>query len=183
MKIIAPLKDSEYLNLKIGDEVLINGTIYTARDAAHKKLIEDINENIKLPFSLADSIIYYTGPTPTPVNMPIGSAGPTSSYRMDTYAIELMKLGQKIMIGKGPRSAEFKKELKKNKAVYLGAIGGAGALISTCIKSSKIIAYNELQSEAIHELIVKDFPAIVIYDSNGNDLIEQETTKYKNLLK
>ncbi len=183
MKIISPLKDSQYLNLKIGDEVLISGIVYTARDAAHKRLIDDINLGKPLPFSLNDSIIYYTGPTPTPPNKPIGSAGPTSSYRMDSYAIKLMELGQKIMIGKGQRSKEFKKSLQKHQAVYLATIGGVGALISNCIKSSKVIAYDDLQSEAIYELYVENFPAIVVYDSKGNDLIEQEITKYKNLLK
>ncbi|MGI6710074.1 MAG: Fe-S-containing hydro-lyase [Bacilli bacterium] len=183
MKITSPLKDSKYLDLKIGDEVLISGIIYTARDAAHKRLLDDINKNKSLPFSLKDNIIYYTGPTPTPPNRPIGSAGPTSSYRMDSYSIKLMELGQKIMIGKGQRSKEFKKALQEHNAVYLTTIGGAGALISNCIKSSKIIAYDDLQSEAIYELHVENLPAIVVYDSNGNDLIEQEIKKYKNLLK
>ena len=180
IKITAPLDDDIILNLKTGDDVLISGTIYTARDAAHSRLVKLIEENKPLPFELKGQIIYYVGPTPEKPGEVIGSAGPTTSYRMDKYAPILMERGLKGMIGKGKRSAEVKEAMKKYKAVYFGAIGGAGALISKTITSSKIIAYEDLMSEAVRKLTVVDFPAIVVNDVYGGDLYEEGREKYKD---
>ncbi len=180
IKITAPLSDETVLRLKTGDEVLISGTIYTARDQAHFRLVKLIEENMPLPFNLQGQIIYYVGPTPEKPGEAIGSAGPTTSYRMDKYAPALMKLGLKGMIGKGRRSEEVKDAMKKYKSVYFGAIGGAGALISKTIKSSKIIAYDDLLSEAVRELTVEDFPAIVVNDAYGIDLYEEGRKKFEN---
>jgi fumarate hydratase subunit beta len=180
IKIAAPLSDETILSLKTGDEVLISGTIYTARDQAHFRLVKLIEDNKPLPFDLQGQIIYYVGPTPEKPGEVIGSAGPTTSYRMDKYAPTLMKYGLKGMIGKGKRSAEVKDAIKKYKSVYFGAIGGAGALISKTIKSSKVIAYDDLLSEAVRRLTVENFPAIVINDIYGGDLYEEGRKKYEN---
>jgi fumarate hydratase subunit beta len=158
------------MSLKVGDYVYISGTIYTARDAAHKRMYEAIKRKEKLPFSLKDSIIYYMGPSPAREGKVIGSAGPTTSSRMDKYTPDLLDLGLKGMIGKGKRSPEVLESVKKNQAVYFAAVGGAGALLSKKIKKSCIIAYEDLGTEAIRELEVENFPVIVIVDAEGNCL-------------
>lgn len=168
----APLSKETITQLKAGDFVYITGYIYTARDAAHKRLYEFIQSNKIIPFDLTNNIIYYLGPTPARENQVIGSAGPTTSSRMDKYTPMLLKLGLKGMIGKGKRSEDVKTAIKNNEAVYFAAIGGAGALLSKAIKSSEVIAYDDLGTEAIRRLYVEDFPAIVVIDSCGNDLYE-----------
>lgn len=178
--ITTPLSEKTVSDLKVGDEVLITGTIYTARDQAHFRLVKLIEENKPLPFDIKGQIIYYVGPTPERPGEVIGSAGPTTSYRMDKYAPILMQHGLRGMIGKGKRAAEVKEAMKEFKAVYFGAIGGAGALISKSIKSSRIIAYEDLLSEAVRELYVEDFPAVVVNDAFGGDLYEEGRKKYEN---
>ncbi|MBR5250732.1 MAG: Fe-S-containing hydro-lyase [Clostridia bacterium] len=175
----SPVNPEEVKNLKIGDEVYITGVIYTGRDAAHKRLCELLDKNQPLPVDVNNAIIYYVGPTPAKPGRAIGSAGPTSSYRMDAYSEQLLKQGLKIMIGKGPRSKEFKECLPNYGAVYLSAVGGAAAQISESIKKCEVIAYEDLGAEAIHRLEVEDFYAIVTYDAQGNDLFEQGIEKYK----
>ena len=169
-RVITPLNDLEISELKCGDSILLTGTIYTARDAAHKRLIELIEKGEELPFDLKGETIYYVGPTPPKPGMVIGSAGPTTSYRMDAYAPKLLDLGLKGMIGKGLRNEEVIESIKKNKAIYFGAIGGAAALIGKSIVKSEVIAYEDLGSEAIRRLEVKDLPLVVIIDSLGNNL-------------
>lgn len=181
-KITMPFSEKEALTLSAGDRVLLSGVMYTARDAAHKRMIELLDKDEKLPINIEDSIIYYAGPTPAKPGHAIGSAGPTTSYRMDSYAPRLMNLGLRGMIGKGLRSKEVVDSIIKNKAVYFGAIGGAAALIAKSIKSSKIIAYEDLGSEAIRRLEVVDFPAIVVIDSLGNSLYEMGPKKYLQFL-
>lgn len=171
-RVITPLNDLEISELKCGDSILLTGTIYTARDAAHKRLIELIENGEELPFDLEGETIYYVGPTPPKPGMVIGSAGPTTSYRMDAYAPKLLDLGLKGMIGKGLRNEEVIESIKKNKAIYFGAIGGAAALIGKSIVKSEVIAYEDLGSEAIRKLEVKDLPLVVIIDSLGNNLYE-----------
>lgn len=171
-RVITPLNDLEISELKCGDSILLTGIIYTARDAAHKRLIELIEKGGKLPFNLEGETIYYVGPTPPKPGMVIGSAGPTTSYRMDAYAPKLLDLGLKGMIGKGLRNEEVIESIKKNKAIYFGAIGGAAALIGKSIIKSEVIAYEDLGSEAIRRLEVKDLPLVVIIDSLGNNLYE-----------
>jgi len=179
IRIKTPLTDEVVEKLKAGDKVLLNGIIYTGRDAAHKRLVELVDRNEALPFNLSGQIIYYVGPTPSKPGYAIGSAGPTSSYRMDVYAPILMAKGLKGMIGKGPRGREVIEAMKKYKAVYLGATGGAGALISKSIKKAEIVAYEDLGTEAIRRLEVVDFPAIVVNDIYGRDLYEQGRNKYR----
>ncbi|HHU24325.1 MAG: Fe-S-containing hydro-lyase [Bacilli bacterium] len=174
-----PLTDSEIKSLKSGDIVYLSGTIYTGRDAAHKRLVEAIANKTELPFDLQGSAIYYVGPTPPKPDQPIGSCGPTSSYRMDPYSEALMQKGLKMMIGKGPRSSEFKEQIKKYGAVYLSAIGGTGAKIQEAVKKSEVIAYPDLGAEAVHKLEVENFYAIVTYDSEGNDLFEKGIATYR----
>lgn len=171
-KITMPLTKEKVQDLKAGDMVLISGVIYTARDAAHKRLIELLKVKKELPLDVKDSIIYYVGPSPAKSGNAIGSAGPTTSYRMDPYAPSLLDLGLKGMIGKGLRSKEVIESMKKNKAVYFAAIGGVAAYMSKCIKKSEIIAYEDLGSEAIRRLEVKDLPVIVCIDCYGNNLYE-----------
>lgn len=171
-RVMAPLNDLEISELKCGDSILLTGTIYTARDAAHKRLIGLIEKGEELPFDLKGEIIYYVGPTPPKPGMVIGSAGPTTSYRMDAYAPKLLDLGLKGMIGKGLRNEDVIESIKKNKAIYFGAIGGAAALIGKSIIKSEVIAYEDLGSEAIRRLEVKDLPLVVIIDSLGNNLYE-----------
>jgi len=178
-KITTPLDDNKVMQLKAGDSVLITGYIYTGRDAAHKRLIELIKNNQELPIDLKGQIIYYVGPAPAKPGYPCGSAGPTTSYRMDPYTPMLLERGLKGMIGKGLRSKEVIENMKKNKAVYLGAVGGAAALIARSVKKSEVIAYEDLGAEAIHRYYVEDFPAIVIIDCLGNNLYETEPPKYK----
>lgn len=171
-RVVTPLNDLEINELKCGDSILLTGTIYTARDAAHKRLIELIEKGEELPFDLEGETIYYVGPTPPKPGMVIGSAGPTTSYRMDAYAPKLLDLGLKGMIGKGLRNEEVIESIKKNKAIYFGAIGGAAALIGKSIVKSEVIAYEDLGSEAIRRLEVRDLPLVVIIDSLGNNLYE-----------
>lgn len=180
-KLQLPLSEAEILSLRAGDKLELSGTIYTARDAAHKRLTELINKNESLPIDLQNMTIYYVGPTPAKKGRAIGSCGPTSSYRMDPYSEPLLKMGLKVMIGKGPRSKEYKEMLQKYKAVYLSAIGGAAALISETVKKCEVVCYEDLGAEAIHKLEVKDFFAIVTYDTHGNDLFKEGIEKYKKV--
>ena len=177
-KINTPLKEEVTTTLKAGDSVLLSGIIYTARDAAHGRLIKLLDEGKELPLNIKDEVIYYVGPTPAKPGQVIGSAGPTTSYRMDSYAPRLLDLGQKGMIGKGARSEEVVEAIKRNKGIYFGAIGGAGALISKCIVSSEVIAYDDLGAEAIRKLEVKDMPLVVIIDSEGNNLYKIGQEQY-----
>jgi len=178
-KLSTPLTDDAVAQLKAGDNVLINGTIYTGRDAAHKKLADLIAGGAELPFDLRGQIIFYVGPTPARPGNPIGSAGPTTSYRMDAYAPKLHELGLKASIGKGSRNAEVKDSLKKFKAVYLAVTGGAAALVSKNIKKAEVVAYPELGPEAIQKLEVENFPAQVINDMYGGDIYEEGRRRYE----
>jgi fumarate hydratase subunit beta len=178
-KIETPLTNDVLKDLKSGDNVLISGIIYTGRDAAHKRLCDLIKEGKELPFNVEGQIIYFVGPTPPKPGHVIGSAGPTTSYRMDPYSPILIEKGLKGMIGKGTRSQEVKDSMVKYKAVYFAAIGGAGALISKCIKEAEIIAYEDLGPEAIRKLRVEDFPVVVVNDIYGNDLYEMGRAKYR----
>ena len=178
IKIETPFTREKVKTLKAGDSCLISGTIYTARDAAHKRLKELIDENKPLPINLKDSIIYFVGPTPAKEGQVIGSAGPTTSYRMDAYSPTLIAQGLTGMIGKGKRGPEVVAAMKEHGAVYFGAIGGCGALLSKCIKKAEVIAYEDLGAEAIRRLEVEDFPAIVIIDSEGNNLYETGRKAY-----
>ena len=171
--ITTPIENDTITNLNIGDSVLISGIIYVARDAAHKRMQEMLDKNIELPFELKNNIIYYMGPSPAREGRPIGSAGPTTSGRMDKYAPTLLDLGLKGMIGKGKRNQEVKDAVIRNKAIYFAAIGGVGALLSKAIQKSEVIAFEDLGAEAILKLEVKDFPVIVVMDSEGNDLYEK----------
>lgn len=175
-----PLSRDEARKLKSGDSCLLSGVIYTARDAAHKRLCELVEQGKKLPFDIKDSVIYFVGPTPARPGEVIGSAGPTTSYRMDAYSPMLIAQGQTGMIGKGKRSGEVVNAMKTHGAVYFGAIGGCGALLSLCIKKSEIVAYEDLGSEAIRRLEVENFPVIVIIDAEGNNLYETGRTAYLN---
>lgn len=174
-----PLSREEACKLRSGDMVFISGTVYTARDAAHKRMYEALREGKEIPLNMEDNFIYYMGPSPARPGKPIGSAGPTTSSRMDRYAPELLDLGLRGMIGKGKRSLEVQEAIVRNKAVYLAAIGGAGALLSKAIVKSEIIAYEDLGTEAIRKLTVKNLPAIVVIDSLGNNLYETAIGKYK----
>ena len=174
-----PLKRNELEALTIGDNVLISGVIYTARDTAHRRMIELLDKGEPLPFDISGQIIYYVGPTPPRPGRPSGSAGPTTSYRMDAYAPRLIEVGLRGMIGKGPRSSEVIEAMKKWGCVYFGATGGAGALLSLAIKKAEIIAFEDLGPEAVRRLEVKDFPVIVINDVRGNDLYKDNVEKYK----
>lgn len=178
IKIKTPLTDDKVRKLNAGDRCLISGVIYTARDAAHKRLKVLIDENKPLPFEVKDSIIYFVGPTPAKEGRVIGSAGPTTSYRMDAYSPDLIKLGQTGMIGKGKRNDEVINAMKTYGAVYFGATGGCGALLSKCIKKSELVAYPDLGAEAIYRLEVEDFPVVVVIDSKGNNLYEMGPTEY-----
>lgn len=164
-----PLSDEAVEQLRIGDTVYLTGIIYTGRDAAHKRLVEALDAGQPLPFDPKGAVIYYVGPSPAIPGYAIGAAGPTTSYRMDSYAPRLMEQGLKGMIGKGMRSADVKKSMVEHKAVYLGATGGAGALLSVRIKEARVIAYDDLGPEAIRELVVENFPVIVINDCRGGD--------------
>lgn len=176
--ITTPLTDKVVEDLKIGDNVLITGTIYTARDAAHKRLVELIDKGEKLPFDVTGQIIYFAGPTPPKPGQVIGSAGPTTSYRMNAYTPRLIPVGQKGMIGKGEMSAEVVEQMKKHKAVYFAAVGGAGALIAKSITAAEVIAYEDLGAEAIRKLTVKDFPVIVALDCHGGNLYKEGIARY-----
>ena len=182
-KITVPFTCQKAEELKCGDNVLISGVIYTARDAAHKRLIELLDEGKELPIDVKDGIMYYVGPAPAKPRQVIGSAGPTTSYRMDSYAPALLDLGLRGMIGKGKRSQEVIDSMIRNKAVYFGAIGGAGALLSQCIKKAEIVAYEDLGAEAIRRLEVVDLPAVVIIDSQGKNLYEEGRKQYLTSLR
>ena len=179
MNIRTPLKKEDIEKLKAGDIVKISGIIYTARDAAHKKMCELLEKNQELPFEPEGAVIYYVGPSPEKPGQIIGSAGPTTSGRMDAYTPSLLLAGVKGMIGKGIRSDKARESIVKNKAVYFAATGGAAALISRSVISSRVVAYEELGTEAVRELTVKDLPVIVINDIYGNDLYTEGQKKYK----
>jgi fumarate hydratase subunit beta len=179
MKITTPLSDDVVEQLHAGDGVTITGTIYVGRDAAHKRMIEALDQGEPLPFDPQGQIIYYMGPSPAKPGKPIGSAGPTTSYRMDPYAPRLMEVGLKGMIGKGNRSLPVREAMQKHKAVYFAAIGGAAALIAKSIKEAEVIAYDDLGAEALRRLRVEDFPAIVVNDIYGGDAYEEGRTKYQ----
>ena len=176
--ISVPLCDEIVSTLQVGDYVYLSGTIYTARDAAHKRMDEALERGERLPLEMKDNVIYYMGPSPARIGRPIGSAGPTTASRMDKYAPRLLELGLKGMIGKGKRSREVKEAVVRNNAVYFAAVGGAGALLSRAIISSQVIAYDDLGTEAIRKLEVRDFPVIVVMDAAGNDLYETVIRDY-----
>ncbi len=180
IRIKTPLTREVVRTLKAGDSCLLSGVIYTARDAAHKRLCELVAAGKELPLDIRDSIVYFVGPTPAKPGQVIGSAGPTTSYRMDAYSPILIEQGLTGMIGKGKRGAEVVAAMKEHGAVYFGAIGGCGALLSRCIKKAEVIAYEDLGAEAICRLEVEDFPAIVIIDSEGNDLYKTGRADYLN---
>ena len=177
--ITAPITKETAKTLHAGDYVYITGTIYTARDAAHKRMQETLQRGESLPLEMKENVIYYMGPSPAREGRPIGSAGPTTASRMDKYAPELLDLGLGAMIGKGKRSQEVKDAIVRNGSVYFAAVGGAGALLSKCILSSEVIAYDDLGTEAIRKLQVKNFPVIVVIDSEGNNLYETAILDYK----
>ena len=174
-----PLTKEKVKELKSGDYVYLTGTIYTARDAAHKRMMEELSEGKNLPFDVENQIIYYLGPTPNREGQVIGSAGPTTSSRMDKYSPTLLDLGLTGMIGKGKRSEEVISSMKKNTAVYFAAVGGAGALLSQCIKKSEVIAYDDLGTEAVRKLYVENLPVITVIDCEGKNLYETAPEQYK----
>ena len=182
-RVTTPLTLEQVKDLKSGDSVLISGVIYTARDAAHKRLCELAAEGKELPFDVKDSVIYFVGPAPAKGDQVIGSAGPTTSYRLDPYSPTMIALGQRGMIGKGKRSPEVVAAMKEHGAVYFGAIGGAGAYLSRCIKKAEIVAYEDLGAEALRRLEVEDLPAFVIIDSEGKNLYETGRQEYLDSLK
>jgi len=179
IRLKTPLSDKDVEKLKSGDRVLINGVIYTGRDAAHKRLIDLLKSGKALPFDINGQVIYYVGPTPAKPGQVFGSAGPTTSYRMDAYAPTLIEKGLKGMIGKGMRTEAVKEAMKKYKAVYFAATGGAGALLAKRVKKAEIIAYEDLGPEAIRRLEVEDLPVIVVNDVSGNDLYIEGEKKFK----
>lgn len=183
IKLHTPLTQEKISGLKAGDSVLLSGVIYSARDAAHKRLIDLLDDGRELPLNIEDQTIYYVGPSPAKPGMVIGAAGPTTSYRMDSYAPRLLDLGLKGMIGKGARNDEVIEAIIRNKAVYFGAIGGAAALIGKSIVKSEIIAYEDLGAEAIRKMEVKDMPLVVIIDSRGNNLYKIGQEEYLNSVK
>ena len=177
-RIREPFTKEKLEPLRAGDTVFLTGTIYTARDAAHKRLIEMIENQEPLPFEVKDAVIYYVGPTPEKPGNPIGAAGPTTSYRMDAYAPTLLDLGETARIGKGQRSQEVKDAAIRNGAVYFAAIGGAGALMAQKVKSAEIVAFEDLGPEAVRRLQVEDFPVTVVLDSAGGDLYQEGRAAY-----
>ncbi|NPA15683.1 MAG: Fe-S-containing hydro-lyase [Deferribacteres bacterium] len=179
IRLTTPLSDEDVVKLKAGDRVLISGVIYTGRDAAHKRMIEALEKGEPLPFDVKGQVIYYVGPSPAKPGRPIGAAGPTTSYRMNPYAPKLIRLGLKGMIGKGKMSEEVREHCIKYKAVYFGAIGGCGALLSQRIKKAEVIAYEDLGPEAVRRLEVEDFPVIVVYDTHGGNLEEIGIKQYR----
>lgn len=178
-RITVPLINEVVENLQIGDSVLISGIIYTGRDSAHKRLVDTLDRGDALPVDFRGQIIYYAGPAPAKPGRPIGSIGPTTSYRMDPYTPRLIAQGLKGMIGKGNRSEEVRKALQKYKAIYFGAIGGAAALMARSVKKAEIVAYEDLGPEAIRRLEVEDFPAVVVNDCHGGDLYREGMEKYR----
>jgi len=182
IRIKTPITDDSIIeNLKAGDFVLISGVIYTARDAAHKRMVEALEKGEELPFDLKGQVIYYAGPAPAKPGRPIGSVGPTTSYRMDPYAPKLLEAGLKGMIGKGSRNQAVKEAIVKYKGVYFGAVGGAAAYLARCVKSAEVIAYEDLGPEAVRRLVVEDFPAFVVNDVYGNDLYLEGRCKYEEI--
>jgi fumarate hydratase subunit beta len=181
MKITTPLTDEVIEQLHAGDDVQITGTIYVGRDSAHKRMIAALDGGEELPFDPQGQIIYYMGPSPARPGRPIGAAGPTTSYRMDPFAPRMLEQGLKGMIGKGNRGPEVREAIKKHKAVYFAAIGGAAALIADSIKEAEVIAYDDLGAEALRKLRVEDFPAIVVNDIHGEDAYEQGKAKYSEV--
>jgi len=179
IRLTAPLTDEDVLRLRAGQQVLISGIVYTARDAAHKRMSDALANGEDLPFDVRGQVIYYVGPSPAPPGRIIGAAGPTTAGRMDRYTPALLARGLKGTIGKGPRSAEVREELKRHRAVYFGGIGGAGALLSQCIKSVALIAYGDLGTEAIRRLEVEDFPAIVVNDCHGGDAYAEAKERWR----
>lgn len=180
-RVTAPVDKETARSLKAGDYVYITGTIYTARDAAHKRMQEALQGGENLPIDIKGNVIYYMGPSPAREGRPIGSAGPTTASRMDRYTPELLDLGMGAMIGKGKRSKDVIDAIVRNGSVYFAAIGGAGALLSKCIKESAVVAYDDLGTEAIRKLRVENFPVIVVIDSEGNNLYETALLKYKEI--
>ena len=180
-RITAPITKDVAKTLKTGDSVLISGVIYTARDAAHERMTRLHAQGEDYPIDLKDQVIYYAGPCPAKPGEVIGSCGPTTAGRMDAYTPELLDAGLGAMIGKGVRSTEVVDAIKRNKCVYFGAIGGAGALIAECIKKAEVIAYDDLGTEAIRRLEIEDFPAVVLMDSDGNDLYEAGQSRFRKL--
>ena len=181
IKVKAPIDKETAKSLKAGDSVLISGVIYTARDAAHERMTRQHAEGIDYPIDLKNQIIYYAGPCPAKPGEVIGSCGPTTAGRMDAYTPEILDAGLGAMIGKGVRSKEVVDAIKRNKCVYFGAIGGAGALIAECIKKADVVAYDDLGTEAIRRLEVEDFPAVVLMDSEGNDLYEEGQKEFRKI--
>lgn len=178
-KVNLPLTDEVLKDLKAGDNLLLTGVMYVARDAAHKRMVDALDQGKPLPFDITGQMVYFMGPSPAKPGQPIGSAGPTTSGRMDSYSPRLIAAGLKGMIGKGMRSQAVKDAMKEHKAVYLAAVGGAGALISKSIKKSEVIAYAELGAEAVRRIEVEDFPSTVINDIYGGDLYEKGKAKYR----
>ncbi len=174
-----PLTEEQVARLRAGDRVLLSGVIYTGRDAAHKRLVELLDQGRELPIPLAGQVIYFVGPAPAKPGQAIGSAGPTTSYRMDPYSPRLLAAGLKGMIGKGGRSAEVREAIRKFRGVYFAAVGGAGALLAQRIKKAEVVAYEDLGPEAIRRLEVEDFPVVVVNDIYGNDLYEQGVAAYR----
>ncbi len=174
-----PLSTEDVAQLRIGDRVFLSGTVYTGRDAAHKRLVALLEKGEELPLPLSGQAIYYVGPTPAPPGKPIGSAGPTTSYRMDPYAPALMDVGLKAMIGKGQRDKSVKESIVKNKAVYLAAIGGAAVVVAQAIKEAQVIAYEDLGPEAIRKLTVENMPCVVANDTEGGDIFEEGVKQYQ----
>jgi fumarate hydratase subunit beta len=180
IQVFSPLSIQTVEELKVGNQVSISGVIYSARDAAHKRLIEALNKGEELPFDIVGQTLYYMGPSPAKLGQVIGAAGPTTSKRMDVYTPALLEIGLRAIIGKGSRSVEVKESLKKHKAIYFAATGGTGALISKSIKKAEIIAYEDLGVEAIRRLEVENFPAIVVSDIQGHDLYEEGKARYQS---
>jgi fumarate hydratase subunit beta len=178
MKVNTPMSKETARSLKAGQHCLLSGVIYTARDAAHKRLLEALERGENLPIDLEDAVIYFVGPAPAKPGQVIGSAGPTTSYRMDAYSPTLIRLGQTGMIGKGRRDTGVVAAMKAYGAVYFGAIGGCGALLADCIRECEVIAYPDLGAEAIHRLVVEDFPVVVVIDAEGNNLYESGRKEY-----
>ncbi|MFC1591907.1 Fe-S-containing hydro-lyase [Thermodesulfobacteriota bacterium] len=181
-RITSPISDEVLEKLKAGDQVLISGTLYVARDAAHKRIVEALAQGSKPPFDIAGQTIYYMGPSPAKPGEVIGAAGPTTSGRMDAYAPRLMQAGLKAMIGKGARTQAVKDAMQQHSAVYFAGLGGAGALIAKCIKKAEVVAYEELGAEALRRIEVEDFPATVINDVHGGDLYEQGRAQYSTVV-
>lgn len=178
-RIQTPITEEVTKDLKAGDYVYISGTIYVARDAAHKRMMEALERGEELPIDIKDATIYYMGPSPAREGRPIGSAGPTTATRMDKYAPTLLDLGEKAMIGKGKRSPQVMEAIVRNRAVYFAAVGGAGALLSKCIVKSETVCYEDLGAEAILKILVEDFPAIVVADRYGNNLYETAIKEFQ----